>query len=337
MIAKWTNAGGLRRPFGNAVIIMLVVVSGFAMQACEETADLSRKDFLVVSDTLAKRAITKPVDLRLDANKDSLYVYSNVEFSVEFITDDDDQQWITLEDKGYDVKAGADLYLVHYKAKEGSYAYRYGTINFTHPESYLGQFVKVRQGMKSHVHEDFSWLLYGSADPYDTATEKAIGDWSTSQKEKGWTGEGVYGKNGFLHLGNESEGGHLVTPQVSEINRDSIFMVRFDAVAYYGENGIKDDNLLTVSVINGGVFLDGTTVKEVRPVFFDNMKDYSEPDISIWDTEDTNFIFYFTGSDTNKITQMTQIKFEVSVGDNRVFLDNIAIHALDEATYYLVE
>ena len=338
MIAEKTNAGSLLKPVSNAAIVLFVVLSGFAMQACEKSPDLSRKEYLMVCDSVGGKVISLPLSFRLDDNKDTLYVYSNVDYAVEFITDDADQQWITLENKGRDAKSGADIYFVHYKERGYDYLYRYGTINFTYPSAYLGQFVKVRQGMKSLVHDGFEWLLYGTADPYDTAAEKAIGDWSATQKEKGWTGSGVYGKNGFLRLGTDTAGGNLVTPQVSDINRDSIYMVRFDAVAYCGENGVKDGNTLSVSVINGGEFLDGTLEKEIKPAFFDSTKDYSEPGNSIWNTGVSNtFFLYFTWTETNKITQLTQIKFEVKGGENRVFLYNIAIHALDEATYYLVE
>lgn len=81
-----------------------------------------------------------------------------------------------------------------------------------------------------------------------TTNEKLIGDWTEAQKEYQWSSTIAkeedkaycYGKFGFIRLGDDQgHGADLITPYITDIVRDSVLLVSFDAVAYTEEDEKK--------------------------------------------------------------------------------------------------
>lgn len=188
------------------------------------------------------------------------------------------------------------------------------------------------------LEEDFSWLSYGNAIPYETSGEKRYDTWTTEEKERGWTSTVVtgseqlcYARVGFVKLGKTNYAGDLISPKLSAINGTANVKVSFKAAGYISagsttSNGTKDDNLLKI-IIQGG----GTTDTEkftINNYPNDKKADKEEVKNDIW-AEDRAYSFTITGA-----TSETQIQFmggeqfdlkDIGKGKNRIFLDDIKV------------
>lgn len=79
-----------------------------AVPSCKDDDDLLRKDFLIVSDSLTREAVSA-VNCRIDEGRDTLYVHSNVPYEIFFQTADEESDWLRYENKGFDAEAQADI------------------------------------------------------------------------------------------------------------------------------------------------------------------------------------------------------------------------------------
>lgn len=348
MITKVTTINTVWMTIRNIVVSMVVLFVGSSLVSCSDDKDLARKEYLVVSDTLIMRGVDALL-AGIDVVKDTLYVYSNVEYEV-FFRSSEPEPWFRIEKQGFSAEAQADMYIIYCDAQTATYKKRRGSLSFVSPQNDLGAFVKIVQGMKDVIHEDFGWLPYGSTNPFDNVGAKLLKDWNLAQKEKGWSStpygsasDGkLYGKMGYVMLGDQTNRADLVTPTTKAISDDSIMMLRFDALAYVAPDGTKDGNVLTATITGGGEFLGGEKTVRVELPYYDHTINYDAPGKTIWDPERKPFRFYIVDGENNPRTQLTKIQF-VAGGDasqpgaNRVFMDNIHVYALDEATYYLLD
>lgn len=251
-----------------------------------------------------------------------------------------------MTDKGFNSTIGARVYGVRANAMEENFIKRYGTLSFTAPELDLEAFIQVEQGMRTFIEEEFDWLLYGSSNPFINNGARLIKDWTKTQQEKGWTSTApdeaspaaMYGKIGYVMLGNETTGADFITPVTRTIINDSILMLRFDALAFVDESGNKDANKLNVTIKGGGEFIDGTLSKTIDLAYYDPNGEYVDDDEekTIWKTQGRTHILYIVDTETNPRTQQTRIVF--STGNftapgpvNRVFMDKSTFTHLTRA------
>ena len=251
---------------------------------------------------------------------------------------------------GHNEATGEDEWRLVYEEQIKDYKRRISTVSLISSEVDLGKFINIRQGFTTRLGENFEWLKYGSstASPNVTTNEKLIGDWTQDQKEFKWTstiasGESkayCYGKFGFLRLGNDQgHGADLITPYITDIARDSVLLVSFDAVAYTADDGTKDNNKLTVKILNGGEFADThTTTKTIDLDYYDPL----DADVlhTMWNKGRHNF--YVVSPPERPVTADTKFQlmggdYILTGGNNRVFVDNFYVYRLDNIYYYLLE
>ena len=154
----------------------------------------------------------------------------------------------------------------------------------------------------------------------------------THDKNRGWVlsaDEAVYGKNGFLLLGDETgKGGSICSPFYEGIRKDSLAVVSFRAVAFTDKEGVKDGNKFTVEIIDGGVFRDnGSTSMDLEAPYADITA--SNYPANFWDGSD--FLLGIISSDKNPFTGNTRIRISSGSASspNRVFIDNFYIRRID--------
>lgn len=281
----------------------------------------------------------------------SFYVKSNVEFSAAW-QDDASSPWASVKD----VKdnGGGNYVVTLQVSPRSTYAYytrRTGTLMLTSPENMLGTFVTVNQGLYARLSSDFSWSKYGSADPRrDDGT--AFSSWSQTNLDRGWgstkiegtDGPYLYGKNGYLLLGDAAgHGADLLTPYVNDMVSDSLAVLSFRAVAYTDLEGNKDANKLSIEIIGGGVLrgTDNTTATrlDIDLPYYD-MNDESFPN-SMWNGSD--FLIGLESTAASPLSGNTRIRF--TAGDmsgaagtpNRVFIDNVYIRRIAVTKTYADE
>lgn len=287
----------------------------------------------------------------------SIFVKTNADYSVLVqskipVNGEEEviEKWLKAEKVGRNEATGEDEWQLAWEAQTKDYKRRIATLSITSPGVDFGKFINVRQGFTTRLAEDFDWLKYGSstASPNVTTNEKLIGDWTEAQKEYKWTstiGKGeskayCYGKFEFLRLGDhQGHGADLITPYITDIARDSVLLVSFDAVAYTADDGTKDNNKLTVTIVNGGKFADThSTTKTIELDYYDPL----DADVlhTMWNKGRHNF--YVVSSPEHPITTNTKIQitggdYTLTTGNNRVFVDNFYVYRLDNIFYYLLE
>ncbi len=254
------------------------------------------------------------------------------------------------EKVGRNEATGEDEWHLAWEAQTKDYKRRIATVSITSPEVDYGRFINIRQGFTTRLGEDFEWLKYGSstASPNVTTNEKLIGDWTEAQKEYQWSSTIAkeedkaycYGKFGFIRLGDDQgHGADLITPYITDIVRDSVLLVSFDAVAYTEEDGTKDNNKLVINILNGGEFADThTTTKTIDLDYYDPL----DPDVltTMWNKGRHNF--YVVSPPERPVTANTKFQiiggdYTLTTGNNRVFVDNFYVYRLDDVYYYLLD
>ncbi len=125
---------------------------------------------------------------------------------------------------------------------ELGYERRSGVLMLSAPDQFLGKYLVVNQGFISRVSSDFSWLN-GNAAPNETYDDVLMANWTNVQKGKGFTStviEGqenawVYGKAGYIKLGNDDGmGADLFTPHNGLFRYDSLLVLSFKAIVQNG-------------------------------------------------------------------------------------------------------
>ena len=328
-----------------------------ACVSCETHSNSDRSESIAVyADPIEK----KPVDavyVGVQGGQAKIYAEANVDFVASW-EDDADMPWAAvLDDTAVDPLTGCRIVTldVQRRVETGCYYTRRtgmlilaatdGTLNYN-------RIVPVHQGSTARVSNDFSSMKYGKTDPRFTDDETPIDDWTTAQKDYGFsstTTDGeehahCYGKNGYLKLGDdEGHGADLISPYTNTLRSDSMLMVSFRAVAYTDfYTGAKDDNKIKVEVLDGGVIADfadtGKTSIELEAAYYDPRSD--EFPENMW--EGSDLLVFVVGTQLNPITVNTRIRIscgsftQTSPVNNRIFLDNFYIRRLeaDEENYF---
>lgn len=263
-----------------------------ACVSCETHSNSDRSESIAVyADPIEK----KPVDavyVGVQGGQAKIYAEANVDFVASW-EDDADMPWAAvLDDTAVDPLTGCRIVTldVQRRVETGCYYTRRtgmlilaatdGTLNYN-------RIVPVHQGSTARVSNDFSSMKYGKTDPRFTDDETPIDDWTTAQKDYGFSSTTIdgeehahcYGKNGYLKLGDdEGHGADLISPYTNTLRSDSMLMVSFRAVAYTDfYTGAKDDNKIKVEVLDGGVIADfadtGKTSIELEAAYYDPRSD----------------------------------------------------------------
>lgn len=185
--------------------------------------------------------------------------------------------------------------------------------------------------------EDFSWLAYGNAIPYETSGETRFDTWTDEEKARGWYStpnpyssdqQIVYARQGFVKLGKTKYGGDLISPKLDIVGTVNL-KVTFKAAVYISAGGTVDDNILRVNAEGAGT----TSVSEMAITNTPNNRAQDEEGIAndIW-AEDRAYSFAISGA-----TSETQVRFlggdfaldGVGKGKNRIFLDDITVEIIE--------
>lgn len=332
--------------------------------SCDDSEE-GRSEFISVShvDNQTGEKVEMEPDEALNippkAGQLSIFVKTNTNYSVlvqkkvpanEQEEEEVIENWLKAEKVGRNEATGEDEWHLAWEAQTKDYKRRIATVSITSPEADYGRFINIRQGFTTRLSEDFEWLKYGSstASPNVTTNEKLIDDWTETQKEYQWSSTIAkeedkaycYGKFGFIRLGDDQgHGADLITPYITDIVRDSVLLVSFDAVAYTEEDGTKDNNKLVINILNGGEFADThTTTKTIDLDYYNPL----DPDVltTMWNKGRHNF--YVVSPPERPVTANTKFQiiggdYTLTTGNNRVFVDNFYVYRLDDVYYYLLD
>lgn len=331
--------------FRGFVSVLCAVSFLLIFGSCDDDKDYSRKEFLIVSESIEKEA-TQGVYCKIEGGKDTLYVFSNVEYEFFFQTSDKDEEWIKVLSSDYLSDLSATRLILEINPRGDDLLKRTGVLSFSSEENYLGQFVAFNQGFAHRLHDDFTWLKYGTNSPFDTSKETLMKDWSDAQKEYGWQSdiiEGLdnalcYGKNGYLKLGDEFNGANLISPYTNGVITDTVLLLTFNAVAFISEEGIKDNNKLTVDILDGGLFTDGTNTCNIDLNYYD----YADRNLASNMWNNTEYRMYIVNTKKSPFTGDTRVQFKTDediavAGRNRIFIDNVTLFIIDRNSYYLAD
>ncbi|NDV78737.1 hypothetical protein [Dysgonomonas sp. 511] len=342
-----TACFGQKIPLVGGLISTLFMMFSFSLLfiSCDDDKEYGRGEFLIVSETKEKEA-TSGVYCKIEGGEDTLYVFSNVDYKLFFQTADKDEEWIKVLSSDYLSDIQATRIILEVSPRGDDLVKRTGVMSFSSEENFLGQFVSFNQGFNTRLKEDFTWLRYGTASPFDESKETLIENWTDVQKAYGWkstTADGntsayCYGKSGYVKLGQTFSGADLISPYTNGVIKDTILMLSFDAVAYVSEMGVKDNNTLTVNILDGGEFVDGTTSKTIDIGYYD----HTNRDVpgTMWN--DARYHMLIVSRESNLFTGDTRVQFvtgnDITTGTlNRMFIDNVSLYIIDEKSYYLAE
>lgn len=319
----------------------ILAAIGLAACSCSDNQDFSRSQTLLVFDDPVEQSASEHIVCRVDGGIDTIWVRSNVDFSMDFRTADENSSWVRFEQMGYDDKRDARMFRVIYDpSQDGTFVKRTGTLSLVNPEIYLGQFVVFTQGFDTRLTETFDWLKTGSDIPYDPTGEKLYSSWTNAQKEIGWTSPAVgnneeaylYAKKGYVKMGDGVHASQLVTPDLAKMVADSIVLVSFKALAYVGQTGEKDGSELVLSIENGGRFPDGSKTRTFQASYYDPV----DPQLvdNMW--KEATLTTFVVTDDTEAFTDKTALRFSTPDGANRIFLDDIYIYIIDDESLYML-
>lgn len=334
-----------------------LIAATIGITSCETHSNSDRNESIkVYADPIAK----EPIDAGIVGVKGGLaklYVDANIDFVATW-EDDAATPWAKVVDYS-STDPQTELRVITLKANRRSttssyYTRRTGMLILAASDGELNynRIIPIHQGSTARVSNDFATLKYGKTDPRFTDGETPIDNWTTAQKNLGFTsttieGEEVahcYGKNGYLKLGDDKgHGADLISPYTNTLRSDSMLMVSFRAVAYTDfYTGAKDDNKIKVEVLDGGVIADfadtGKTSIELEAAYYDPRSD--EFPENMW--EGSDLLVFVVGTQLNPITVNTRIRIscgsftQTSPVNNRIFLDNFYIRRLeaDEENYF---
>lgn len=255
----------------------------------------------------------------------------NVNANVEWDYSLDDDNWISAHEKtGSGVKISAP---------QNFGPRRSLTLTITaQDEPDLSAEIEIAQSSGSVIiEENFNWLAYGNAIPYETSGEKRYDAWTQEEKDRGWystpvdvsNGEQLcYARQGFVKLGKTNYGGDLISPKFG-LDGTATVKVTFKAAGYISAGGAIDDKILKIIILGGGE-------SSVSEFIIDNIpnsraQDDAGIENNIWDPARA-YSFTITGA-----TAETQVKFlgndydlrTIGQGKNRIFLDDIKVEIIE--------
>ncbi len=313
--------------------------AAFLLWGCEkEDGETLRPE--QISVYLSKDASTPVTSLSVPCTGGDfeLYVKSNVEFSA-FWQDSKTTPWISIKEITTDDQEWKTIRLnVQAISKSCYYTRRSGVLTLNLPQQYYGSFITIHQGLTARLSCDFSYLKYGSTDPFKTIGETNISKWTGSSLVwestlfDGAETAACTGKYGWLYIGDErGTKADFITPYANDIQKDSLLMVSFRAVGYTAEDGTPDAAKLRIDVLGGGVIQDYAS--EGRTYMELDLKNFSveNPDsvsVKMWDVQNCAYNIFIISTKDKPLSDQTRIKFTTPSGNgqaNRVALDNIYI------------
>lgn len=90
MITKATTTINTKAWIRNIMISLSILLTGTHFESCNDDKDLSRKEYLIVSDTLVERQ-ADIIRCALDNAEGEIYVFSNIDYKIDFKTNDKDR------------------------------------------------------------------------------------------------------------------------------------------------------------------------------------------------------------------------------------------------------
>lgn len=305
----------------------------FACMACEKSEDTSDKGTAIsVSESGLAEEFIDQLELSVNGGKDTIYVFSSSDIDIA-IQPSEIENWVKVVDETYLSDMRATRVILEAEPLEGDLARREGTLSIGNQEPYSRKFLKLMQGYGARYTNDFSWLRYGNGNPLQQSSGVRIAQWNPTQLQQGWTStviEGqttafLYGKNDYVQIGADEVGANFLSPMISSVERDSLLVLAFNAVAFVSEEGIPDDNKLTVK-LTGGEFEDGEVSRVLDLPHFD--KESALLTSKMW--ENTWFALDIYKPEANPFSSVVQIEFISGDGTatqkNRVFLDNVNLY-----------
>ena len=299
--------------------------------SCDKKDESVESTFVVSTSEQRSDAVSK-LDVDIEGGKYTLYVFSSSDVNVSFQTAEV-EKWVTVDEKEYISALGATRLVLDVQPLTEGYKIRSGVLDITNQEKYTGSFMKISQGYESRFTEDFAWLKYGNGNPLDLLSGTLIDNWSTAQKQNGWTstvfenqdGAFVYGKNGYVQLGGEDVGADFKSKIIPSIDKDSILLLTFNAVSYISRDGVKDDNKLTVKIV-GAEFEDGGDTRVVELGYYDYLSALLLT--KMWDN--SKYSFKVQKPKNNPASSTIQLQFvtDADTKANRVFLDNVSVYSV---------
>lgn len=338
-------------------VVALTAVSLVCITSCEKHTNSDRSESIEV---YADPSDSEPFDvgyLGVRGGIMQFYVKSNVDFVASW-EDDTTNPWVTILDyTAVDPVSGYRIVTMDVQRRHTTMSYytrRTGMLILSpvNAELNYNKIIPMHQGSVARISNDFSNFKYGKTDPRFTDGETSIENWTTAQKNYGFTstvieGEEIahcYAKNGYLKLGDDKgHGADIISPYTNTLRSDSLLMLSFRAVAntdfFTGE---KDDNKIRVEVLNGGVIADfaeeGRTSIDLEAAYYDITSEDFPSDMWVG----SDFLVFIASTEHNPITVNTQVRIvcgsleQGSATNNRIFLDNFYLRRLtiDEEDYY---
>lgn len=181
-----------------------------------------------------------------------------VEFSIEY-ADDTDGEWLRYEK---DTSKGSNLVFSAGANSGDDERTAYVTVNSAMFPDMKARVTVVQNTSALLLFDDFSYLNYtSSTEIWNGTGERPIEQWSSDALSKGWTGlfngvqtaSRVYGRKGYVLLGNGGRMGTLASPAFSGIEEGSADVdITFDCVGYVSESGTRDYSDLYIGVWGNG-------------------------------------------------------------------------------------
>ncbi len=268
---------------------------------------------------------------RAEGGLDTLYAISNSALKLSFETNEV-KDWVKVEKVEAIPGTNKSRIILNVEPMEKTYKKRVGVLNLNNNDVYSGVFIRLNQGYNTRVEENFAWLKYGVGSPLDLSKATAMAQWTTAQKQIGWTSSNTataLGMNGYMLLGTAEVGGDLSSPIFPGLEKDSLLLLTFDAIGYVSKDGIKDKDKVTIK-LNGAEFEDGQSSKTITLGYYD----YQSALLlnNMW--EGARFSFVVKKPSLNPTSSTIQLQF-VSGEDkeqpaNRFFIDNINLYITDQ-------
>lgn len=319
--------------YRNVSVLLLVGIIFSSCDKNENTREIS--DFVISESIHLEDKIDSIYPASIEGGKDTLFIHTSKEFKISSETNHE-EKWVTV-DNVEKLSNTLTQVIIDIKPLSETFEKRSNVLSFI-TDDLDGGFVSMSQGYVRRFNDNFNWLRYGALNPLDEGREVLIKDWTTAQMANGWTSTvGVdqevaflFGRFEHVKLGTDMYGADLISRNIGGIERDSIIILNFNALAYSPLFADKDGNKLTIELQNGCTFLDNTTIKTVDLNYFDSQSALIEQ--NLWNNSFHSY--YLKKPDNNTVISTIRVKFttgsDISTVSNRIIMDNFNIYSVKE-------
>lgn len=315
---------------------LLVLTSIMLLTSCDkDSQDNSSSDFRVEWTGDSNLTDVFSIHTDIEGGFDTLKVHTSKSFNISFESKDL-EDWVHVE-KVEQLSSELSIVILKVSPLNNTFDIRSGILAMT-TDDLDGKFIRVSQGYTRRFNDDFNWLRYGVLNPLDEGREVSIKNWTVAQTENGWTstvGDSqteafVYGRFEHVKLGSAEYGADFLSRNIGGIEKDSLLVISFNAVAYASDFAGNDQNKLLVELQNGCTFMDGSTSVLLDLGYFDAQSALLNK--KFWDNSFQ--ALYINKPNTNTLISTIRVKFTtgsaISLAKNRVFLDNFSIYSIKE-------